>query len=233
MIQHVPASARHYQDFGWLKTYWLFSFDTYHDPSNLRWGELRVFNDDVVEPGQGFGMHPHREMEIVTIVHSGELTHEDSTGGKGVIRAGEVQHMSAGTGLMHSEYNHGKEPVSLYQIWILPNRKGVQPGYEQKSIGLAAPDSLMALASGSGVPGALNMQADATIYQGNVKEGKKLHYETDPARRVFVYVAKGSLNVNGVTILQGDQARIKNESKLTFEGVAETDFVLIDTAEGR
>ncbi|HEY3296661.1 MAG TPA: pirin family protein [bacterium] len=228
MIQHIPATSRHYQDFGWLKTYWLFSFDTYHDPSNLRWGVLRVFNDDRVDAGQGFGMHPHREMEIVTVVHSGELSHEDSTGGKGVIRAGEVQHMSAGTGIIHSEFNHGKEPVSLYQIWVLPNERGVQPGYEQKMVGAPQPNSLLALASGEGVSGALTMHADATIYQGNLKEGRKLDYDTDPARRVFIYVTTGNLSVNTVSFLKGDQARVKSESKLTLEGVADTDFMLID-----
>jgi redox-sensitive bicupin YhaK (pirin superfamily) len=228
MIQHVPATARHYQDFGWLKTYWLFSFDTYHDPSNLRWGVLRVFNDDVVESGQGFGMHPHREMEIVTIVHTGELTHEDSTGGKGLIRAGEVQRMSAGTGLMHSEFNYGKEPVSLYQIWILPNQRGVQPGYEQKSVGTQQPNSLTALASGEGVPGGLIMNADATIYVGNLKEGKRLDYKTDSARRVFIYVRKGNLSVNSVGVRTGDQVRIKNEGKLMLDGIADSEFVLID-----
>jgi quercetin 2,3-dioxygenase len=228
MIVHIPAGDRHYQDFGWLKTYWLFSFDTYHDPANMRWGTLRVFNDDMVEAGQGFGMHPHREMEIVTMVHTGELTHQDSTGGKGVIHAGEVQRMSAGSGIIHSEFNYGKEPVSLYQVWFLPNKRGVQPGYEQKMIGKAE-NGLIALASGEGVVGALAMQADVTFYAGNLLKGKKLDYATNPARRVFIYITKGNLRVNTVSFLQGDQARIRDEAKLSLEGVADTDFVLIDS----
>ena len=232
MISVIPANKRHFQDFGWLKTYWLFSFDTYHDPSNMNWGVLRVFNDDVVAGGQGFGMHPHREMEIVTIVHSGELTHEDSSGGKGVIRAGEVQRMSAGTGLMHSEYNHGSEPVSLYQIWIMPNQKGVKPGYEQKMIGLPAPNTLMALASGRDGHGALKMHADAAIYQGNVKAGSKIEYEAEPGRQVFIYLSKGGLMVNSAQLAERDQARIRDESKLTIEGASDAEFVLID-AGGR
>jgi redox-sensitive bicupin YhaK (pirin superfamily) len=228
MIQRIPADERHYQDFGWLKTYWLFSFDTYRDPSNMAWGTLRVFNDDLVEPGKGFGTHPHRDMEIVTIVHSGELTHEDSTGGKGTISAGEVQRMTAGSGVFHSEYNHGKAPVSLHQIWILPRERNLEPGYEQMSIGKIPPNSLKPLAAGDGVPGALSMHADATIYQGNLQEGKRLEFKTDPARRVFLYVTQGNLKLDTVSFLKGDQARVRDEAILALDAVVDTNFVLID-----
>ena len=121
MIEIVKAGARHLSDFGWLKTYWLFSFSDYYDPRNIQFGALRVFNDDVVQPGTGFPTHPHEEMEIVTIVLDGEMTHQDSMGNKTVIRTGDVQRMSAGTGLTHSEYNLADRPVHFYQIWIFPD----------------------------------------------------------------------------------------------------------------
>src|SRR5712692_6803697 len=125
MIQVIPSGKRHHEDMGWLSTYWLFSFDTYYDPENMNWGPLRVFNDDVIQPGQGFGMHPHRDMEILTYVLDGSLEHRDNQGNRGVINAGEMQVMSAGTGIVHSEFNHSKtDPVHLFQFWILPRNKG-------------------------------------------------------------------------------------------------------------
>lgn len=129
MIKIIPKGKRHFSDFGWLKTYWLFSFSDYFDPDNTRFGALRVFNDDIVAPGTGFPTHPHREMEIITIVLEGEITHKDSMGNKMVIRAGDVQRMSAGTGIIHSEFNLGDEPVHFYQIWIYPDEAELQPGY--------------------------------------------------------------------------------------------------------
>src|SRR5210317_1860784 len=132
MIEIIKADERHFSDFGWLKTYWLFSFSNYFDPHNIQFGALRVFNDDVVEPGTGFPTHPHEEMEIVTVVLDGEITHEDSMGNKSVIRKGDVQRMSAGTGLTHSEFNLADKPVHFYQIWILPDQRGLSPSYDQK-----------------------------------------------------------------------------------------------------
>jgi redox-sensitive bicupin YhaK (pirin superfamily) len=132
MIHVVREHQRYFSDFGWLKTYWLFSFSRYYDPANIQFGALRVFNDDVVEPGTGFPTHPHEEMEIITIPLNGELTHEDSMGNKTVIRGGEVQRMSAGTGLTHSEFNLGNEPCHFYQIWIYPDVKGLEPTYDQR-----------------------------------------------------------------------------------------------------
>ena len=126
MIKTIRADERHFSDYGWLKTYWLFSFDTYHDPANLNHGALRVFNDDVVKPGTGFPTHSHREMEIITTVLSGEVTHEDSLGNRAVIRPGDVQRMTAGTGIAHSEYNRGSGPVHFYQIWIFPDERGLK-----------------------------------------------------------------------------------------------------------
>jgi redox-sensitive bicupin YhaK (pirin superfamily) len=133
MIKIIRSDERHHANFGWLDTHWHFSFDSYYDPENTNWGALRVFNDDTVEPGQGFGTHPHRDMEIVTYVLSGELEHQDSHGHRGVVHPGEVQVMSAGTGIMHSEYNHSKEnPVHFIQLWILPRTQGLKPRWEQR-----------------------------------------------------------------------------------------------------
>jgi redox-sensitive bicupin YhaK (pirin superfamily) len=228
MIKRVAANERHFQDFGWLKTYWLLSFDTYYDPLNTHWGTLRVFNDDVVEGKQGFPTHPHREMEIVTLVHSGELTHEDSMGNRGVIRPGEVQRMSAGTGITHSEMNAGSEPCHLYQIWIFPQEKGIKPGYEQKSFPDRPDNELMPVASGQNRPGALTMHADATIYKGALEAGKSLDYRMEIERRVFVYVSEGDLTVSGERLQKGDQARIRDEAALRFTATAPSDFILIN-----
>jgi redox-sensitive bicupin YhaK (pirin superfamily) len=230
MIQHIPASQRHFSDFGWLKTYWLFSFDSYHDPQNIHWGALRVFNDDRIDGGQGFPMHPHREMEIVTIVHSGELTHEDSADHKGVIRPGDVQRMTAGTGIQHSEFNYGKDPVDLFQIWILPREGSLKPGYAQKNYGSIEPNVLKPLVSGHPLPGALDMHADASIYMAHLEPGKKITYEANPARRIFMYVVEGSLHVNTVQLERRDQARIKEEAVLNIEANSDARFVLIDAA---
>ena len=133
MLEIIKSGQRHFSDFGWLKTFWLFSFASYFDPKNLQFGPLRVFNDDVVEPGTGFPTHPHNEMEIITVVLEGEMTHEDSMGNKAVIKVGDVQRMSAGTGLTHSEFNLAETPVHFYQIWILPDTPGLKPSYDQRN----------------------------------------------------------------------------------------------------
>jgi quercetin 2,3-dioxygenase len=230
MIQHIPADKRFFSDFGWLKTYWLFAFDTYYDPANLHWGVLRVFNDDVIEAGKGFGMHPHRDMEIVTIVHSGELTHQDSVGNKGVIRPGDVQRMSAGTGIQHSEFNYGKEPVSLFQIWLLPRERGIKPDYAQTNFGDIPRNVLRPLASGNPSHDALPMHTHATIYTGAWDKGYREVYETEPERRIFIYVAEGSLSVNTTFLQRRDQARLKDEPRITLEATSDASFILIDAA---
>ena len=159
MIQVIRADERHFTDFDWLKTYWLFSFSEYYDPTNIQFGALRVFNDDVVAPHTGFGTHPHEEMEIITIVLDGEVTHEDSLGTKAVMRAGDVQRMSAGTGIHHSEFNLGEVPAHFYQIWIYPDTSGLPPSYDQKSFaGTVWTNRLVPVASGQGVPDVVTFQ---------------------------------------------------------------------------
>jgi quercetin 2,3-dioxygenase len=230
MIRYIPASKRHFSDIGWLKTYWLFSFDNYHDPENMHWGVLRVFNDDHIEAGQGFSTHPHRDMEIVTIVHKGELTHEDSMGNKGVIRPGDVQRMSAGSGILHSEFNYGREPVELYQIWILPREHGIKPTYAQQNFGKLKPNVLIPVCTGSVPNGAITMHADAIIYLAELEAGKTLEYSLPAGRCAFLYVTEGQLTVNGTTLERRDQARIKDEAKLVITAGAETRFILVDAS---
>jgi hypothetical protein len=154
MIHTIRSTQRHFSDYHWLQTYWLFSFSDYFDPDNIQFGALRVFNDDVVQPGTGFPTHPHREMEIITLVLEGEMTHQDSMGNRAVIQAGDVQRMSVGTGLTHSEFNLAETPVHFYQIWILPDIPQLKPSYDPKQFDPSGwQNRLLPVASGQGIPG--------------------------------------------------------------------------------
>ena len=229
MIQIIPAANRHFSDFGWLKTCWLFSFSNYYDPSNIQFGALRVFNDDVVESRTGFPTHPHEEMEIVTMVLSGEITHKDSMGNKNVIRAGDVQRMSAGTGLTHSEFNLAKGPIHFYQIWIYPDLAGLKPSYDQRSF---SPDSwknrLLPVASGQGLHGAVTFHTYATIYRCDLEAHKKIDQKVMESRRIFIYLTSGSLGVNDERLQANDQARIDLETDIELVAYGDCFFVLID-----
>lgn len=229
MIKIIPAAKRHFSDFGWLKTYWLFSFSNYYDPTNIQFGALRVFNDDVVEPKTGFPTHPHEEMEIVTIVLSGEMTHKDSMGNQAVIKAGEVQRMSAGTGLTHSEFNLAKEPVHFYQVWIYPDLAGLKPSYDQKSFSPEAwKNRLLPVASGQGLHGAVTFHTYATIYRCDLDARQKIDFSVNESRRVFLYLASGSLGLNDQKLEAEDQARIDLEKDLELRADMDSSFVLID-----
>jgi quercetin 2,3-dioxygenase len=238
MINTIRAGERYFSDFGWLKTYWLFSFDNYYDPNNVQFGDLRVFNDDVVDAGAGFPTHSHREMEIVTVVLSGEITHQDSIGNKTVIKAGDVQRMSAGTGIAHSEHNLGDARVHFYQIWIHPGTRGLKPGYDQKSFD---PESrknrLLAVASGdaSGRDGddAVVIHSDSTIYMADLDAGSSIDFEVRDSRGVFIYVTSGDLGINDARLTTKDQARIENETTLRLEAYDKTSLILIDVPAGR
>jgi quercetin 2,3-dioxygenase len=229
MIQQIKADERHFSDFGWLKTYWLFSFDNYYDPTNVQFGTLRVFNDDVVAPHSGFPTHPHREMEIVTIVLQGEVTHRDSMGNDTTIGAGEVQRMSAGTGIAHSEYNLGDEPLHLYQIWILPGERRLSPSYDQKRFDAEARrNRLLPVASGQGADGAVTMHTEATIYIADFDAGHTADYELGEGRGAFVYVTDGRLQVNDAEFAAKEQARITGERRLQLTANDKAGFILID-----
>lgn len=234
MFRIIPSEERHFTDFGWLKTHWLFSFADYYNPDNIQFGALRVFNDDIVEPGTGFPTHPHKEMEIITIVLNGRMTHEDSGGGRNVIGPGDVQRMSAGTGLTHSEFNLSTEPVHFYQIWFFPDKAGLEPSYEQKSFAPSLwKNRLFPLASGQGHPEAVSCNTDAAIYRATLEPDQRIEYLVGANRKAFLYVGRGELDLNGHVVREADQARVDMEAKLKLTSEIPTDFVLIDVPSCR
>jgi hypothetical protein len=244
MIQTIRAKDRYHAETDWLSTNWHFSFDHYYDPNNVQFGPLRVFNDDTVAPGGGFPLHPHREMEIVTYMIDGALEHKDNMGNHGVIRPGEIQRMSAGTGLRHSEFNASAEDAAhLIQLWILPAAQRLEPSYEQKPfslngrIGKLLPIAVPAGKNGNGAPngnsGAVQIHQAATIYTSLLAAGESVTHRLGPGRRAYVFVIKGDLLLNGKTFRAGDQARVTGESELRLSmapGQASTpaDFLLLD-----
>ncbi|MEA3437382.1 MAG: pirin family protein, partial [Thermodesulfobacteriota bacterium] len=216
MIEIIKADSRHFSNFGWLKTYWLFSFSNYFDPHNIQFGALRVFNDDIVEPGKGFPTHPHEEMEIITIVLDGEMTHQDSMGNKTVIKTGDVQRMSAGTGLTHSEFNLAQKPVHFFQIWIFPDKSGLKPTYDQNRYDAAEwKNRLLPVASGQNIPETVSFHTDATIYRCSLDAEKEVTHKATAGRRTFIYLVEGQISVNNETLNTKDQARIDIEEPLT------------------
>lgn len=229
MIRIIKAAGRHFRDFGWLKTYWLFSFDTYKDANNVRFGALRVFNDDEVAPGTGFGSHPHREMEIVTVVLDGQLTHEDDAGHARILGPGGVQVMSAGTGIQHSEHNKSDRPLHFYQLWFFPRERDLEPRYEERKFPLTGRiNSLLPVASGRGESGALAINVDASVYLSELEDMQGFDYAVDIDRGVFVYVTSGDLTINGETLITNDQARISETPTLELSTQGGSEFVLVD-----
>jgi redox-sensitive bicupin YhaK (pirin superfamily) len=229
MIEVIKSDKRHFSDFGWLKTYWLFSFSNYYDPHNIQFGALRVFNDDIVEPGRGFPTHPHEEMEIVTIVMKGEMTHQDSMGNKAVIKAGDVQRMSAGTGLTHSEFNFSDEPVHFYQIWIYPDHAGLIPSYDQKSYHSNDwKNRLYPVASGQDIHGSVTFHTDATIYRCSLEAEKSVMHKETAERRVLLYLSDGQVSLNGMALKAKDQARIDIDAPLVIQAQQPSELILID-----
>jgi redox-sensitive bicupin YhaK (pirin superfamily) len=230
MIEVRPFSSLGGADHGWLNAHHHFSFAEYYDPKRVNWGRLRVWNDDVIQPKSGFPPHPHRDMEIITYVRTGAITHQDSMGNKGRTAAGDVQVMSAGTGVRHAEYNLEDEPTTLYQIWIEPDRAGGPPGWGAKKF----PKSDRAgqwsvLASGRGDDGALEIRADARVMGATLEQGQELSYEARPGRHVYLALASGALDINGQRVNARDGVAIVNEriTLKALEGPAE--IVLTDT----
>lgn len=218
---------------GWLTTHHTFSFANYYDPKQMGFRSLRVINEDTVAPGRGFGAHQHDNMEIVSIVMEGALAHKDSTGGEGVLRRGEVQRMSAGSGVVHSEFNgSATEPVHFFQIWIMPERGGITPGYEQKLF----PDDerrnqLKLVVSPDAENGALKIHQDARLYSSILDEGQSVEHALGAKRGAWIQVARGSVDVNGVALKAGDGAQIEDETSLKITGgSAASEFLLFDLA---
>ena len=235
MITLRPAAERGHFDHGWLNTYHTFSFADYHDPRHTHFRGLRVINEDTVQPGGGFGTHPHRDMEIITYILQGALAHKDSMGTGSTIVPGDVQRMSAGTGVLHSEYNHSRdELVHLLQIWIFPSERGLKPSYEQKTF--AAEEKLNRLrlvASPDASDGSVILHSDARVYGSLLEPGASVEHALAQGRGAWIQVVTGAIEVNGKRLAAGDGAGIEDEQLLTITGRAESassEFLLFDLA---
>jgi redox-sensitive bicupin YhaK (pirin superfamily) len=232
MINIRHSNQRGGGDYGWLKTRHTFSFDQYYDPKFNNFRSLRVMNEDWVAPGQGFPMHPHRDMEIITYVLEGGLQHNDSLGNGSIIRPGDGQRMSAGKGVRHSEANPSTtDPVHLLQIWIMPDRPGHQPGYEQE----AFPESekrgkLRVIASPDGENGSVTIHQDAKLYVSLLSPGQEVKHPLAKGRYAWLQVAKGAVELDGKPLAQGDGAAIENEKQVTIRGTKEAEVLLFDLA---
>jgi len=232
MINIIPSKDRYHADHGWLDTHWHFSFSDYYDPNNMNWGPLRVFNDDIVKGGGGFDFHPHKDMEIVSYIVSGQLEHRDRLGNRHVNRAGEVQVMSAGKGIVHAEANPSPtEPMRLIQLWILPRTKGIAPRWEQKAytaddrhnrlFPVVSPDN-------EKIDGTLTIDQDAAIYVSKLDAGKTLTHVSKPGRHAYFFVIDGEVELNGKKLNAGDQARLEGETTLTIAAAKDSELMLLD-----
>ena len=229
MINVIPSVRRHHADAGWLSTYWHFSFSDYYDPGNLNWSSLRVFNDDVIQGGGGFPMHPHRDMEIITYVLDGELEHQDHLGNRGIVHPGEVQVMSAGRGIMHAEYNASQDkPVHLLQLWVLPRHKNNTPRWEQRRFSAdQRAGKLLPVVSGGDVPETLTIDQNAAIYVSSLKNGQQVTHE-NRGTHAYLFVTSGTVALNGQTLSTGDQARIAGEPTLQIRAEGDAELLLLD-----
>ena len=230
MINVRRAGERGHFNFGWLDTYHTFSFGEYYDPRNMGFRTLRVINEDFVAPGAGFPTHGHRDMEIVTYVLEGGLAHRDSMGNGSTIRPGDVQRMSAGTGVRHSEFNDSEdERVHLLQIWILPAETGITPGYEEKKFeDDEKRNRLRVVASPDGRDGSVTIHQDAEIYVSQLEDGREVAHELRPGRHAWLQVARGAVELNGQRLEQGDGAAASDEGRLTIVGRGPAEVLLFD-----
>lgn len=232
MIQVRKAADRGHANHGWLDTYHSFSFGDYHDREHMGFRSLRVMNEDRVEPGKGFGTHPHRDMEIVTYVLEGALEHKDSMGNGEVLRPGEFQRMSAGTGITHSEFNPSEvEPVHLYQIWLLPERKGIEPSYEQKQFpNEERHNRLRLVASQDAADGSLKIQQDARIFLSQIDDGVQISHNLPEGRHAWLQVLRGSVLLNDNDLRTSDGAAVSEESLITIQATSDAEIMLFDLA---
>jgi redox-sensitive bicupin YhaK (pirin superfamily) len=232
MLTLRKSSDRGYADHGWLKSFHSFSFAGYFDPQHMGWGNLRVINEDRIAPGTGFGTHGHRDMEIISYVVSGNLAHKDSMGNVKGIPPGDVQRMSAGTGVQHSEFNHAEgETTHFFQIWIEPSAKGIAPGYEQKTFTAAEKQGVLRLlASPDAAEGSVRINADARLYSGLLTAGHSAMLALDPQRKAYVHLMRGALQVNGQPLEAGDALLIDAESRLTLDQAMDAEVLVFDLA---
>ncbi|HYL84916.1 MAG TPA: pirin family protein [Candidatus Angelobacter sp.] len=232
MIEIRKSEDRGHANHGWLDTHFTFSFADYYDPQHVHFRTLRVMNDDRVAGGGGFPTHPHRDMEIVTYVLEGALEHRDSMGNGSVIKPGDVQYMSAGTGVRHSEFNASQtEPVHLYQIWMFPEKEGLKPAYDQKNFSeVEKRGKLRLLASPDGREGSVKIRQDNELYATVLAGGETVKHALKPERHAYVQVARGSVNLNGTRLDEGDGAAISAEQSLELTGVQDAEVLLFDLA---
>ena len=229
MITVRRSEDRGHANHGWLDSYHTFSFADYFDPDHVQFRALRVINEDRVSAGQGFGRHPHRDMEIISYVVSGLLEHQDSIGNRAVMKAGDVQRISAGTGVVHSEYNGSREdPVHFLQIWIMPDRNGVKPDYAERSFGAIVPGDLNLIASGSGKDGALSINQDADVYVAKLDPGAEIGHSLTDGRAGWLQLIEGEMAVNGTQLQAGDGAAITGEQRLELKASQPAHFLLFD-----
>ena len=230
MLTLRPSLERGYADHGWLKSFHSFSFAGYYDPEHMGWGNLRVINEDWIASGKGFGTHGHRDMEIVTYVLAGNLAHKDSMGNVKGIPPGDVQRMSAGTGVQHSEFNHApNETTHLLQIWIEPDVRGVNPSYEQKTFSSADKQGRLCLvASADGAQGSVQINASARLYAGTFDAGQSASLPLDPGRKAYIHLVRGHLRVNGLALTTGDAALVSEESALHLSDAADAEVLVFD-----
>lgn len=232
MIRIRRAAERGHADHGWLKTFHTFSFADYRDAAHVHFRALRVMNEDIVAPGQGFGEHPHHDMEIVTYILSGALEHADSMGNGEVLRPGEFQRMSAGTGILHSEFNpSASEPTHLYQIWLFPERKGMTPSYEQKAFPESGRKNRWQLvAARDAVDGSLTIHTDARIFLAALDGGQSISHNISPARHAWLQVLRGKVLQGATPLDAGDGAAISDEPSLEIQATSDAEVMLFDLA---
>jgi quercetin 2,3-dioxygenase len=232
MLTLRKSQDRGYADHGWLKSYHSFSFAGYHDPAHMGFGNLRVINEDRIAPGTGFGTHGHKDMEIISYVLSGSIGHKDNVGNAASIPPGDVQRMSAGKGILHSEFNHApKDETHFFQIWIEPNVRGINPGYEQKTF--ATPEkrgALRLVASNDGAQGSVTIHADAKMYAGLFDGAEQASIALNPERKAYVHLVRGELTVNGQTLKAGDAAKLEAETSLTITQGKNAEVIVFDLA---
>ena len=229
MNQLRKSNERGHAEHGWLDSYHTFSFADYYDPQHTHFRSLRVINEDYVAPEMGFSMHPHRDMEIITYVVSGSLRHRDSMGNTAVMRAGDVQRISAGTGILHSEINDSpKEPIHLLQIWIMPDYKGVKPAYAEKSFSKAETGRLHLVASKSGRDGSISINQDAELLLGKLKDGDSASHPLATGRHAWVQLIQGELDANGTRLTPGDAVAISKADSLDLKAIKPSDFLVFD-----
>lgn len=230
MLDVIQSESRGSADHGWLRAKHTFSFAEYYDPERVRFGSLRVINEDRIAPGKGFGKHPHRDMEIVTYVIAGAIEHEDSMGNGTVITAGEVQRMTAGTGVLHSEFNHSRDSeLHLLQIWIIPEQNGLAPGYEQIAFTREAKlNQLKLVGSHDGRDGSITIHQDVKLFASVLETGHTVSLDLSPDRKVFVQVVSGEISLNGESLSAGDGARLEGEYLINVTAATDAEFLLFD-----